>query len=471
MTITYWTNFSKRINSTKQPTGGTNITVVLKTPCSVDKPVFILNGISDSINYIKWGSRYYYVTEVTWLTNDNIQVSCDLDRMATYKENIKSTSAYVSYATSSYNQWIPDTRLTMSSDIVVTRQAAISGVSATAPSMVLLTAGKDMAAGDSDKSLVGFATAYGISATNAKNLSDMFYDTDLLAEIGKVFTNPYESVISAHYVPWAVSTSGANVYFGKKNSGIVGGGLMEESLLSISEAQSIDIPWKYNDWRDFNPYSTMILYLPFYGSVPIDQSKLKGQTTITLVTKSDSLTGIVDYQLTAGTWQASYSCNTAVQIPLSQITTKQVQGIASAATGIGAVVGGAVSLATGGAAAPAVGAIASGVTAVGAGAMTAFQQDTDNRGGVGSFAHINQVLKSANTSYLRFPSLTLYSHQFGVSSPANVNTVLGRPLFETKTLSALSGYIKCEGASVDITGHEEDKNIVSGMLNAGFYLE
>ena len=43
MTITYWTNFSKRINSTKQPTGGTNITTVaLKTPCSVETPVFIL---------------------------------------------------------------------------------------------------------------------------------------------------------------------------------------------------------------------------------------------------------------------------------------------------------------------------------------------------------------------------------------------------------------------------------------------
>ena len=47
MTITYWTNFSKRINSTKQPTGGTNITVdfaleqgknIYAIPGNIDNP-------------------------------------------------------------------------------------------------------------------------------------------------------------------------------------------------------------------------------------------------------------------------------------------------------------------------------------------------------------------------------------------------------------------------------------------------
>ena len=45
MNITYYTNFSKRINSTKQPTGGTTISCRLKAPCSVERPVFEMRDV------------------------------------------------------------------------------------------------------------------------------------------------------------------------------------------------------------------------------------------------------------------------------------------------------------------------------------------------------------------------------------------------------------------------------------------
>ena len=52
MNITYWTNFSKRTNSTKQPTGGTQTTVRLKEPCGISSPTFICSGIPDNVKYI-----------------------------------------------------------------------------------------------------------------------------------------------------------------------------------------------------------------------------------------------------------------------------------------------------------------------------------------------------------------------------------------------------------------------------------
>ena len=38
MQVKYWTNFNKRKNSTKRPSGGTEISVSLKNPCSVENP-------------------------------------------------------------------------------------------------------------------------------------------------------------------------------------------------------------------------------------------------------------------------------------------------------------------------------------------------------------------------------------------------------------------------------------------------
>ena len=44
MTFNYWTSFSKKENSTLQPSGsGTAVTGVLKQPTNVMKPTIILN--------------------------------------------------------------------------------------------------------------------------------------------------------------------------------------------------------------------------------------------------------------------------------------------------------------------------------------------------------------------------------------------------------------------------------------------
>lgn len=105
--------FSKRANSTKQPVNetGTDFSVVLKDKCSYDRPVFLLeNSGTLDINYIKWGSWYYHVTDISYVRNDLFEVVCDLDVLATYKTEIGATSAFVLYDTSA-NTEIPDTRL------------------------------------------------------------------------------------------------------------------------------------------------------------------------------------------------------------------------------------------------------------------------------------------------------------------------------------------------------------------------
>ena len=63
-------NFAKEPNSTKQPTGGRNITCTLKDDCSIMHPVFLLNGWQMTDNYVKWGSRYYWIEDIVIKTKD-----------------------------------------------------------------------------------------------------------------------------------------------------------------------------------------------------------------------------------------------------------------------------------------------------------------------------------------------------------------------------------------------------------------
>ena len=112
MKVKYWSNFNKRKNSTKQPSGGTEITVSLKNPCSVENPQIEVVGVPDSANYfyIADFGRYYFRSDAIKVTKDITQFSLEVDTMATYKANVGSTSAMVEFTSSSSEKRITDPR-------------------------------------------------------------------------------------------------------------------------------------------------------------------------------------------------------------------------------------------------------------------------------------------------------------------------------------------------------------------------
>lgn len=105
---------SKRINSTSQTfSSSSTLTCTLKEPTSLHDPVFIVQGLSGGTiyNYAEYGSYYYWVTDVVSMTNNLSEVHCSLDVLATYKNAIKNTSSYVLYADSTnWNQYVDDVR-------------------------------------------------------------------------------------------------------------------------------------------------------------------------------------------------------------------------------------------------------------------------------------------------------------------------------------------------------------------------
>ena len=84
MQIKIHKNFSKRINSTKRPTGGTTIDVVLKEECTVENPVFVLNGYDASIDYIEAFGKYYFVDKKNIIDNSRCEYACIEDYLASF---------------------------------------------------------------------------------------------------------------------------------------------------------------------------------------------------------------------------------------------------------------------------------------------------------------------------------------------------------------------------------------------------
>ena len=62
-------SFAKRKNSTAQPSGGSQIDVMLKDGTSLLAPVFLLNTASVSFNYCSFEGRYYFVTDIKSINN------------------------------------------------------------------------------------------------------------------------------------------------------------------------------------------------------------------------------------------------------------------------------------------------------------------------------------------------------------------------------------------------------------------
>ena len=97
---------SKKVNSTKQSFSGTTVSCALKNKVSIKTPSFIINttNISDieNCNYIKWTTgedtaRYYWITNISHLNYNIVQIDANLDLLATYKSTIFNSQALVKY--------------------------------------------------------------------------------------------------------------------------------------------------------------------------------------------------------------------------------------------------------------------------------------------------------------------------------------------------------------------------------------
>ena len=459
MNIKVWSDFTKRKNSTKQPTGGTQKTVVIKEECSLENPVFILNEPVASYTYVEAFGEYFFVTDVVNLDGHRSEVHCTLDPCATHKSGIIGYTAFVERAASSYDPYINDPLLTAQQDIIrESRIATNLSIFGTGCYIAEVLNKNDGIALYVTPDLSPYKQLLTPSCYNASDISDWIDSKiaqafDLDVYIGSIKWVPFDAS--------DIGTSTNSFYIGPVDVGVPASYTIRKVSQSFYTRSTVSLSLfsqnLFNDFRDCNPRFTQYnLCLPGVGVVDLDSavigSAIHNSRPINVDIEIDLVSGDVSYYLSADSYRsyfARYKGNVSVNVPIGKSVSDMTQSISMVA---GGVAGGAVS-------AGVPGAIIGGIVGLVNAVHNELTPQTSMVGGSGNKAEL----------YGTSSSLVLSRRQYGAKDYPT--TVAGRPLYQNTLLSTLSGFIKCGNASVPLNCRDADREVINNYLNTGIYIE
>ena len=456
MNLIIYSNFSKRKNSTKQPTGGTTYDVKLKDGCSVENPIFLIDGINLNANYCNWDGHYYFIDDIILSNNNIYEIRCSMDALATFKTVIGSSTQFIERSASEYDDMITDRLLTTCQDIAQVRTAITnSSVLSSSTGVYLInTFSKD---GVNVYAYTDTSAITGILSENSYGLDNNNLIDALVQTIGLNLLDVSAYVSNVRWLPVSIgSLTGSN--------SVVGVSFWELptqfdakkiTTRSVYESGTIAKPTnKYSDFRAYSPeYSTYMLYLPGVGTVPISSILTRHDINYTMAI--DLFTGEITwllYTYTGGTYAhiAQFSGRIGVEIPYSTCHYDVSQAMIEFGTS-NISMGSAMTN-------DYMGLASSAVQKVASQAKCIFEPQVGIFSGAGNMSLL-KIRDDIELSVKNFDSKEFLTAE------------CGRPLCEHKVINTLSGYIKCANASIDINGLGNEKDVVNNYLNNGFYYE
>ena len=480
--------FSKRKNSTKQPTGtGTQFDVNLKSGTSFISPTLLLNhsGVPD-YNYVSFEGSYYFIRDIVSVRQDLWEVYCAIDALATAKTAITSSTQYVCYSSSNSSVWLPDTRIpVLKSTAVHSSTASMSGLFNSNGFYVLSFVGKTgcelvcvnkstlnalvseiqnwrddgiQAVVNDDMSL-----GYDFSSPEAaiESLGKMTIQTGF---VGNAYANAPNCIRSCIWVPFLLSAfSGASkpIWLGDYDTQQAG---FELNANPTASSVSVSIPWTYSDWRR-GVCEDVYLYLPLVGMVQLSGDSLTHASSITVEYSATGTDGVVCYRVVAGgeiigTYGGQCSANYPIGINQQASAGQIMQSIiAGGEKVVNAGINSSLSPASMAAA------VAGMAYEAAAASYTttdlAMSRNTTCIGGIGGGAGVGLSL-----------NITCYTVvHASLISPADMKDTMGLPTMKPMALSGLTGYCQCANAHVELDLPSVVMDAVDTYLNSGFYIE
>lgn len=264
-TATFYNSFSKRPNSTKRPTGGTNATIKLNEPTDIFNPTVIVRGSNfEHVTYMQMDGWYYYVDKVVY-NPPYWEITGRLDELATAKDEITATNVFIercadSDKTQTYcdNLCIINGTLLNSDDIHATIPAvgtstgayAVCCLGKTGPAYYYL---RDKA------SLDNFVNEICKQGTDLGNIMNFFRDVRWIP-----FVTPSASVIPVLSIADKdIQLDGLGIFASVIPEGSTPFTLFTKYLGAHPQASEL------GSWLNFPPYSMRKLYHPLVGEVPI----------------------------------------------------------------------------------------------------------------------------------------------------------------------------------------------------------
>ena len=455
MTIKTWTSFSKRRNSTKQPTGsGNDKTITLKHPTSIINPVFLLTDYNLADNYCQWGTRYYFIDDIILVNAGQAEYHCSVDSMASWKTGIGTSTEFVARSASSYDTALIDTIYPTKAGVITHTETLtdLDYVGDTGMYVVGIVNKEDTASGS--------VSYYVLSPSGFANFRKQMFSNFWLEPnsgtfeeaVQKELVNPFQYVVSCNWFPWTTSMGELkNIKFGwwdTADGTPIQAGLLAETYRNWSSgAVTVTLPVHpeaatRGEYLNNAPYTQHTLYCFGFGRIPIDPSYFVNNHSLTLYVYADLFTGIGKLVLLEGNSRRILSMKSQVGVPvqLAQMAQKPSEALIS---GIGAVAG----IATGnflGAASGVESAVKS---------MYPTLAITGSNGASIDYDDVPQIISEFRT-------------QTAMDAAQN-----GRPLCAPAVINTLSGYIKCENADVDLPCTQEERDKIAAYMNGGFFYE
>jgi hypothetical protein len=465
MQIEIFSGFSKKHDSTRRPaTAGTVVNVLLKDGADIKNPIFELNTLDFSINYVKAFNQYYFA-HVQNIDGHRCNIICELDHLATFKPQIGGYTGLIEYTSSSDKVDILDPRNTPRDLITMSATGfTLSGININTVGGYIVGVLSNNPSGD-----VGVIDYYTMTATQMRAFCTELYDQGFIQRIVDQFQAVQDSLVSCIWVPLTgIGGASTPIHIGRETMNATGGKVSDRIISFGSGLTTLNFSANSGGagatmtYLEKAPYCSGALYLPFVGFVPIDMDIAAFTKSIQLDGYVDILTGDIVYNVKYGAARvSSYSGNLATKVPVSGAGYDAI----GVSTGLMTVVGGAAA-AIGGLLTAGIGtAVAGGVAAAVGGGVSAAKS-----------AEFHTMINGSNSSAI---GASLGTNPYAIiiqNEPSETDLTAfkashGMPYYEVASIGSLSGYVKCFDASIAIPGDGSEQDVVNGYLNSGFYYE
>lgn len=481
--------FSKRENSTKQPTGGAQYNILLKDDCSITNPVITLSGANPrqyNYAYIQDFGRYYFVND--WVCNHNGLWTAHLsvDVLATYKTDIGASTEYVLRSASQFDGDIIDSLYPTKPAITETRTSTVRpftvGTSQNPGTMSFVIG----VINDISYPKVGALTYYVLTPGQFGGLMQFMFGNAAYAvwidpstgqlvddSYAKATFNPIQYITECFAIPYTPpNTVSAELHFGWYIP-LIGGQTIappaiEPYSLTFDLQSNPYVFTRYNhpdaatrgNYLNGAPFTQLYFKAGPFGEIVIDSNLIQNDTGIQMEMKGDFMGQMIMdiYTYTNGQSNRQFisreRANVKMPFPIAQVNNNPIQFYSSIMSMLPSSVGLIGSIASGNV----VGALGSAVQ-IESGVMSATK------------AMAGQVQKSGAQSAIieAFQEFYLVTKTSLVCDDDNVHR--GRPLCKPVQISTLSGYILVSDADLEISGTYEENQKVKGYMNSGFYYE
>lgn len=309
----------------------------------------------------------------------------------------------------------------------------------------------DPATGTTGVTASGMVSVYNPTKQEVIDFSAWLWSPNFFDNFIKLLQNPLEAIIGLH-VMYATPITGSpeNIVVGYLDSG-VSAKVVTQQYFEIS-CGSVTVPEYYGTAIDYEPYTSVHLYLPFVGIQAIKANDVIGKK-VTVTYGIDTLTGACLAMVTTEKGNSKIQCytfpgNCAVQIPLTGGNYAQViRSIASVAVGVAGSILTANPL-------PAIGGVV-------AGAMGS-SLDVSHSGSLGSNVGVMGVRKP----------YFIITRRSGYDA-GDYNQYYGYPANKTVVLGTCQGFTRVKSVHIETIGRATDseKSEMETLLKQGVIIK